>query len=353
MIVSLVFPPQWTAAQPYAGLASLNGELLRAGHQVSVHRLNLRLFEYVLEPRTLGLSQRRLASELSSLHAQVKLLLHTDDRSDAVDARASLAELEVLEFAATRHPSADLAATAPSAHRAMRANALFYQPAVFCDAMATLDECFKVFTRPYWPAEVRWNKLHNPLVDYTLASMLAFCRDDVRNPFRHFYQTRLEGLLEGNPDLVALSIGSFSQVLPGLTLAHQLRQELQRRAGEGRKVPHLALGGNFFSRLLHELQEKPAFFEAFCDSVVVGEGKTPVVALAHACGPDGQLDKVPNLLWRDGVTIRWNGEAAPCSMKDAAVPNYDGFKLDRYLSPEPVGLPGRKQGLLLWGVCVL
>ena len=45
MKTTLLFPPQWTAAQPYYGLATLNGQLRRAGHQVQLRDLNLEFMD--------------------------------------------------------------------------------------------------------------------------------------------------------------------------------------------------------------------------------------------------------------------------------------------------------------------
>lgn len=340
MRILLVFPPQWTAAQPYAAMASLNAELRRAGHDVQFADLNLEFWEYVLKPQTLALSRRRLDSELNALAADVKLRLTTNDVSEKL-ARAGK-KLNLLDQYRQdlSNQAEQLVQAAQTAAATLRDGEGFYQPARFTEAMGLIDQAFTLFSRPFWPASVSWNDASNPAVPLNLAPLLEFCQDYLANPFRVFLDRRLPTLLTDDIDLVAISVGSFSQVIPGLTLAHLVRTALKQRAGK--PVPHLSLGGNFFSRLLEPLRTRPDFFHAYCDSLMVGEGEGPIVKLAHACSqpaPHHQaLRNVPNLLFLDEMDgrVEWTGEQPPLKMAERAFMDLRGFELQRYLSPDTV-----------------
>ena len=203
---------------------------------------------------------------------------------------------------------------------------------------------------------MRWNDFSTPHVPFDLEPMLAFCDDRLANPFHLFFERQIGHVWDGDADLIALSIGAFSQVLPGLTLARMLKQRRDRaRAdGEPRGRRHLSLGGNFFSRLREVLKESSEFFEAFTDSVVIGEGEIPAVRLATTLDRAGDraLGEVPSLVFR-GVNqqIEATDEAPPAPMDDLAFLDLNGFPLDRYHAPEPV-LSLRASKGCYWGHCV-
>lgn len=350
----LLFPPQWTAAQPHSGLASLNGQLRRAGHQVQVRDLNLEFVEHVLSPQALRRSWRRLQMEAQLLRAELGLRMATGDSSEKLTLAGS--RLELLEGYGRRHAHQvdSLCEWAELVPGVLRQGESYYEPRSYMAAMATLDAALALYSSPYLPSQVRWNDFSHPTCPLNLAPLTELCGDRRLNPFIRFYEPRLRELLEVEADLVAISIGSFSQVVPGLTLALMLRQALARLP-EGAPRPHLSLGGNFFSRLREALVQRPAFFHAFADSLTLGEGERPIVELAAALerpgGPE-RLERVPCLLYLEagGERVKETPIAPNYPMEDMAFQELEGFPLERYLAPERVVCIRASKGCY-WGQC--
>jgi radical SAM superfamily enzyme YgiQ (UPF0313 family) len=72
------------------------------------------------------------------------------------------------------------------------------------------------------------------------------------------------------------------------------------------------------------------------DSAVIFDGEVPLLQLAQALEAGQDLGDVPNLIWRDGETIRVNRRKEPEKIANLPIPDFDGLPLDRYLAPKLV-----------------
>lgn len=333
MRVTLVFPPQWTAAQPHFGMATLNGQLRRAGHEARLFDLNLGLIEEVLSPSGVALSYRRTLSAAGLLPLEIAMRSQTE--AGGVDSAAE--KLSTIQRWMRQGPEevAELHEEVGPALATLRQPAGFYSPASYVEANAVVDRALELFSLPFYPSRLLWNAFLHPSVPFNPDPVIAFARSRTDNPFRAAFEPWVGRILDQGSPLIGISISAFSQVLPGLTLAMMLKDAL----GEGPGRPHLNIGGNFFSRLRAALISRPDFFSLFADSVVIGEGERPFVALAKALEQPGspRLDEVPCLLYRpndEGVRAT---AIVPNDSLDALAPQeLAGLPLDRYLSPERV-----------------
>ena len=66
------------------------------------------------------------------------------------------------------------------------------------------------------------------------------CLDQNGNIFYSYYQSILPELLKINPDFIGISIGDYSQLVGGLTLAKLLKQNSKA---------HINIGGNLFGNI--------------------------------------------------------------------------------------------------------
>jgi radical SAM superfamily enzyme YgiQ (UPF0313 family) len=114
------------------------------------------------------------------------------------------------------------------------------------------------------------------------------------------------------------------QMLAGMTLGY-----LVKNSGLD---CHVTIGGPHVSMLRDELAKVPEIFSLF-DSAVVFDGEVPLLRLAQALDGDGDLSKVPNLVYRDGDTIQVTKRKVPEKITDLPLPDFDGLPLDRYLAP--------------------
>jgi radical SAM superfamily enzyme YgiQ (UPF0313 family) len=87
--------------------------------------------------------------------------------------------------------------------------------------------------------------------------------------------------------------------------------------------------------LREELPKVPAAFSLF-DSAVVFDGEVPLLQLVQTLAGDGDLSRIPNLVYNDSGTIRINDRKQPEKIADLPLPDFDGLPLDRYLSPKLV-----------------
>ena len=69
---------------------------------------------------------------------------------------------------------------------------------------------------------------------------------------------------------------------------------------------------------------------------VVYDGEIPLYRLACAVVDGGDLDGVPNLIYRKGRTLQVTERKEPEKIRNLPLPDFDGFPLDRYLAPELV-----------------
>ncbi|MFC1609620.1 B12-binding domain-containing radical SAM protein [Myxococcota bacterium] len=350
MDVTFLFPPQWTPDHPHYSIATLAGQLRRAGHSVRVIDLNLEFIETVLHPKSTQVALLHLESEKDLLLTEVKLRLATQDQSDKT-ARAA-EKLKAVEKGLERWRESAQAHSENWARAAdvLRDPSSFYEPEKYLAARACVDAALELFSLPYYPSDVRWNDFRHPTAPFNLEPMLAFCEDSQLNPFLRFFRERAGDILGCSTNILAISISSFSQVMAGLTLAHLLKVE------RGSAIhPHISLGGNFFSRLKAALKTSPGFFGAFADTVTIGEGEQPIVALANvleaAPGDTAALGRVPSLVFLDDRGDTQDTEDAPLvSMDTLAFQDLAAFPLSRYLTPNPVVCIRASKGCY-WGKC--
>lgn len=335
MRVTLVFPPQWTAAQPHFGMATLNGQLRRAGHEVRLFDLNLELIEEVLSPASVALSYRRALSAAGLLPLEIALRSQTE--AGGVERAAE--KLSAIERWMGQGPqqAAELREEVGPALATLRQPAGFYSPASYVEANGVLDRALELFSLPFYPSRLLWNAFLHPSYAFNPDPVIAFAQSLTDNPFRAAFAPWVGRILEDGAPLIGVSISAFSQVLPGLTLAMMLKEALGDRPGR----PHLNIGGNFFSRLAAALSARPDFFSLFADSVVIGEGERPFVSLARALeepASPARLDEVPCLLYRPAAqdSVRATAVIPNYPLDELAPQELAGLPLDRYLSPERV-----------------
>ncbi|MBI2264018.1 MAG: radical SAM protein [Armatimonadetes bacterium] len=325
----LLFPPQWTPQHPPFALVSLCGHLRSRGFEVIPKDLNVAFYEEILTPEYLDYTRQIAQLRRETLEQKNLLRLSVQDESDQFrrDAEHFLLLDGFLEK--NRDIWGAVSGDLLSSVNTLRDRSRFYDPALLVESLITLDLALELVSTPYYPARLFLNDYRNPLCLLTLPSLLKYTRDKKTNMFLRFFEERIPDLLKEKADLLAVSINSFSQVLPGLTLARMLKE----------KAPdtHISIGGNFFGRVKEALLKEPSFFQHFCHTLVLGEGEGPLTELAFALEKGEPLDRVPRLLYLDGKgAVRWTFEEKRLPLNEVGFLDLEGLPLDRYLSPDPV-----------------
>ena len=340
-----VFPPQWTPQNPHFALTALVGHLRGKGYEVVAKDLNILFYTEVLTQESLEWAKERAVIEHNYLADKLRIQSIVDDtgldfQMDGQKATYISDYVEQNEQGFEKIPSLIEDAT-----RALRDPARFYDPLEFTRAMEIIEQALEIYSLPFWPARLQFNYFDHQLVPLNLDDILGYVQDEHSNPFRRFYEGHIEGLVAEHADVIGISINAFSQVLPGLTLAHELKKVLPPDV-------LLNVGGNFFTRLVDNLRERPAFFDHFCHSVSYGEGERPLAALLDAVAQGAPLDGVPNLLYLtdDGGAVRVTETCEPEPLETRGFHDLEGLPLELYLTPELVLCMEASKGCY-WGRC--
>src|SRR6185369_8736440 len=158
--------------------------------------------------------------------------------------------------------------------------------------------------------------------------LMKVIRDEQQNPYIRLFRDRfLPSIIDDRPELIGVSITATSQIIPGLTLCRLIK--------EAAPEIHLTIGGSIFTRLVDNLRRCPTLFD-ITDDIVVFEGETALLELVNQMAGKKDFSRVPNLIYRENGKIHVNQPFYSENVNQLPAPNYDGFPLGRYLSPEPV-----------------
>jgi hypothetical protein len=205
----------------------------------------------------------------------------------------------------------------------------FYDLERYRDSLFLVDKWLELTSTLYFPT--RMTVVDNQFSSYSIYSskdLIKAIRDEEQNPYISLFRERfLPSILADQPDLVGVSITATSQIIPGLTLCRLIK--------EANPGLHLTIGGSIFTRLVDNLRRCPGLFD-LTDDFIVFEGETALLELVNQMEGQRDFSKVPNLIYRQDGKIRVNQPFYSENINQLPAPNYDGFPLGHYLSPEPV-----------------
>ena len=317
MKVSLLFPPTWHPSQPYLSLPSLTGFLTQAGvKNVSQRDLGIELLDKVLTQsfahglyqqlvdKQQGLERERTGERGPGSAEQLARVIESLDRFPYLFERIELAK------------------------ETLRGEG-FYDIEAYRNSLFLIDKWLEVLSSLYFPT--RMTVVDNQFGDYSIYSskdLIKAIRDEGQNPYISLFREHvLPSLLTDRPDLVGVSITATSQIIPGLTLCRLIKEHAPEL--------HVTVGGSIFTRLVDNLRRCPWLFD-LVDDFVVFEGETALLELVNQMDGKRDFSKVPNLIYRQNGKITVNQPFYSENINQLTAPNYDGFPLDLYLSPEPV-----------------
>jgi hypothetical protein len=317
MKVSLLFPPTWHPSQPYLSLPSLTGFLAQAGiSNVSQRDLGIELLDEVVTKSYgvalyQGLQEKRRALE----------------RERTGESGAGSAEhLARIVESLDRFPY--LVDRIEPAKETLRGEG-FYEMDAYRESLFLIDKWLEVISTLYFPT--RLTVVDNQFSTYSIYSsrdLMKVIEDEQQNPYIALFRERfLSSIVHDRPDLIGVSITATSQIIPGLTLCRLIK--------ESAPDVHVTVGGSIFTRLVDNLRRCPSLFEIM-DDIVVFEGETALLELVNQMAGKKDFSKVPNLIYRQNGKIIVNQPFYSENVNQLPAPNYDGFPLGRYLSPEPV-----------------
>jgi anaerobic magnesium-protoporphyrin IX monomethyl ester cyclase len=313
MKVMLLFPPNWTPTMPHLALPTLTAFLRGHGVEVVQRDLNQEVFDQIL-------TRDYLEQALTRLRRAYGV------KGKRRPSGTRVPPQELVQWALTQGP--ELSARIEEALAVIRGQAFFDGPTGL-QAFETLVGCLQVASLPFYPASLELSTYTPALPADSSRSLLHAVRDPQHNMFLDLYRRGIiADVQREGPDVVGISIPCLAQMLPGMTLAYLIKQ-----AG---LTCHVTVGGPHISMLRDQLPQVPSVFQLI-DSAVVFDGELPLLRLAEAVADDGDLSRVPNLIYRDGEGRIQVTERKPAlKIADLPVPDFDGLNLDRYLAPQLV-----------------
>jgi anaerobic magnesium-protoporphyrin IX monomethyl ester cyclase len=313
MKLMLLFPPNWTPSMPHLALPTLTAYLRMHGVEVIQRDLNAEVFDEILTRRYMKDAIARLRKDYGpNVTRQPPKRMHPPR--------------ERILWALNEGPH--LANKVQKAKQVIRSDAFFDGPTSL-NSFEVLIRCLEIASLPYYPASLNLQSYISAYPVDSSQGILAAVRDVYHNIFLDIFRHGiLQDIKREQPDVIGISIPSMPQMLAGMTLGYLIKEEADLGC-------HVTVGGPHISMLRDELPKVPAVFSLF-DSAVVFDGEVPLLQLVEALAGDGDLSRIPNLVYRDGDKIRVNERKPQEKIRDLPLPDFDGLPLDHYLAPELV-----------------
>ena len=329
MKVALLFPPQWYPSQPYLALPTLKAHLESRGHEVDQFDLNIECYDIFLSRKYLEhctkIIRKRIDDPTRATEDQEVRPVYKDILSDTAFLQSILNEVE-------------------DAKNVLKDENRFFQFDTYSKAYTNLKIAMQLISYAHHPSRVDLDSFFmkgNP--EENLSGILIATEDTVRNPFLHIFEEHLIPKIPWNDyGIVGLSIIHIGQVIPGLTLARQLRKLYPDL--------HIVVGGSVFNRHADLLDDKQELFKKFFHSLIVSEGELPLDQLVQHLKENKSLHTVPNLIHLEGEKVIQNPKSEALPYEELVCPTFDQLPLEKYLMPYPV-LPYMSSRGCYWGKC--
>jgi len=314
-MVYLVFPSSWHPSQPYLSLPSLKAYLHMHGIQdVKQRDLAIELLDHLCTWERTKPLYERIITELRELGQKPR---HSQFEKDKY---AKLREAEEII------PS--LKYEIDAAKDSLRCED-FYNLDRYMESLKIIDVWLDNILAPYFPSQLTVIGSQTRYSPYSTKEVIESFTNPSENFFYDIYKEHyLPSILKEDIDIFGISITSVEQIIPGLTLAHLVKQAAPHI--------HITAGGSVFTKLVDRMERDGTPVFQFLDSMIVHEGETPLLKLVEEVRGGGDLSKVPNLVWEDKGKVKVNRPFAKEELNNLPTPDFDGMPLDLYLSPERV-----------------
>lgn len=325
----LLFPPQWAPFNPHLAGPAIASILKHHGHAVKLHDLNIAFYNTVLTRKFLVDATQ---SAFTDFNANAKKFAEQcpdrgklKEQSQAFQDRYRRYE-EILKLSRQK-TYGDAMERVEWATDILRDREAFYDPVKADEALKVINDACRLLSATHFPSGVYFSS-PNVSIYYSVERLKQACENVDGNVFYGFYEKLIPDLLKDNPEFIGISVGDYSQLLPGLTLAMLLKKASRA---------HICIGGNLFGRHTDMLVNNPDFFKFFADTVIYNEGEKPVIELLKHLEGNLDIARVPNLMHMkvDGAIVV-NEEAPPYALDELYAPDYSGLSPARYFLPDPI-----------------
>lgn len=344
-MILFINPPQWYPMSPYSAQAILAGQLNGRGYAAKTADYNVDFFNDILTNEFVSASLKKARDEYGRLSARLpeeaKALTGVPagmPRSMAVECY----RYKILnEYFKSNTDAVHIANSVDSSVAVMKNREAFYNPELLFPAKDVLARALEIVSLPFAPARIMLdNYIANPLYTYDYADIKAQCCDKSVNMFIEYFEKKLAAESFEGIDSVGISITDLSQMIPGFTLAKQLKEKGLR----------VNFGGNYIYKIREDVKSFPEIFEIFCDSMSVGDGETAAVEYAGYINGERDISEVHSLMYLKNEVVVANETAERLNLDAVFFPDFDSYDFKKYFSPDTV-MPVQLGKGCYWGKC--
>jgi anaerobic magnesium-protoporphyrin IX monomethyl ester cyclase len=346
----VLYPPQWIPFSPHLAGPAIQSILCNSDHDILLQDLNIAFYQRVLTTQFMHAAVKSAFADYRD-NAETVFNLCPNGKKPAAKGDHPGQSSEILQRRYQRYRAIFKMAQQSGPHPApldhnfvianiekaaavMKDKIRFYNPAEVQTALTLIRRACDILSAVYHPSRIYF-LTPNVQIYYTVDTLKSNCENREGNIFYQFYESIIPDLLKDDPEFIGVSLGDYSQLVPGLTLTMLLKKAI--RESGNRKGPHICIGGNLFGRYTDVLINNPDFFNFFADSAIFNEGEKPVLALIqHLEGKIG-IEAVPNLIYvNDRNTVVMNAEEAPFPVDTLHTPDFSNLVPGHYYLPDMI-----------------
>ncbi|MCU0289022.1 MAG: radical SAM protein [Acidobacteria bacterium] len=340
----LVYLPAADFTQPYPAIPYLAGYLRQKGEKVTIKDLNIDAHEYLLSEDFLDKCRQKVAQRFNSLANKNSL--------NFLEQKEYLKCLEALGV----NPEA---LKPGNFLPGFRDKNRFFDFKEYQKNTGLLKQALTLISGAYFPTQIDPGGYTTPFFLSSRADIDAQMDPGI-NPFIEYYEQKLIPFIDlEKPGLIGMSVTYPSQVLQMFALAQLLKK----------KYPgiHICAGGAFLCRMVLNMpRKKIKMLFDYLDSIIVYEGETALyqlISLLKTLKTAEHTDvnqyqrtasfSMPNVIYYDRANheiLFPPKEVFIENLNELPAPDYDGFPLNKYLSPEVV-LPYAPTRGCYWNKC--
>ncbi len=331
MKTTVLFPPQWLPFNPHLAPVAIGSMLKANGHENRTIDLNVEFYNTILTGQFLRSSVENAFSDFNrnarSIAGQFRPGTRmTDYPRDLQRKHARYQEILKI-YKAGKAPA--IVNELDRAIEIIKSRDGFYDLESLDRAFHIARTASDILSGIFYPSRINFPDV--VATSYrSMGRIMEECLDRAGNIFYQFYEQKIETIFDNKPDYIGISLGDYSQLVPGLTLAMLLK-----RQGNG---VHINIGGNLFGRYIDTLVHEPGFFETFADTIICDEGEKPVVKLLDHLAGHARIEDVPNLIHKGNGRVIVNETQKPYPVNDLPLSDFSGMPVDdgAYFMPEVI-----------------
>jgi radical SAM superfamily enzyme YgiQ (UPF0313 family) len=161
----------------------------------------------------------------------------------------------------------------------------------------------------------------------TVSDIITIINSSDINYYSQFYEDILDNYIDGNVDIVLISLAGISQLIPAFTLCKCIKE----------RYPHIKiiLGGNPFTKVINKINDSwEIMFQQLFDYILLYEGEYVVTDLFNCIKTHGNIFDVPSCIhYSNGKIIVNKIDTRTVDVENGFTPDFRSYNLKQYCSP--------------------